>query len=100
MVAFSSPRVCTLLVFKSSAAKMFNMVPDDTDDMCEIIDMVSSKIKAEINNIEIDRNNYCSHIGRDICSICQSETLNEILSKVSKKLHQSLLDLLEISLCL
>lgn len=52
MIALSSPGIAMILVFKSNAAKMFHMTPDDTDDMCEIIDMVSQKIKTEINNIE------------------------------------------------
>ena len=90
MIALSSPGISTILVFKSTAAKAFHMTPDDTDDMHEIIDMVSTKNKAEINNIEIDRKNYCGHVNRDICLYYQSNTLNDILTKVSKKLNQSI----------
>ena len=55
MIALSSPGVATILLSKSNAAKMFHLTPDDTDDMYQMIDMVSKKIKTEINNIEIDR---------------------------------------------
>ena len=47
IITFSSPGISTLLVFKSSAAKMFHLVPDDTDDMGLIVDKVSDKIRAE-----------------------------------------------------
>ena len=66
------------------------MTPDDTDDLCEMVDMVSNKIKTEINNIEVDRKNYFSHVDRDICLHFQSNTLTHILTKVSEKLNQSL----------
>ena len=66
------------------------MTPDNTDDMHEIIDMASKKIKAEIKNIEIDRKSYCGRVNKDICLYYQSNTLNDILTKVSKKLNQSL----------
>ena len=51
---------------------------------------MAEKIKAEIGNIEIDRNNYHSNIDKDICSKYQSNTLDDILSRVSQKLKQSL----------
>ena len=41
MIALSSPGIATILAFKSTAAKIFHMTPDDIDDMHEIIDMVS-----------------------------------------------------------
>ena len=49
-----------------------------------------NKIKTEINNIEADRKNYYSHIDRDICSVFQRNTLDDILSQVSQKLKQPL----------
>ena len=90
MIALSSPGIATILAFKSTAAKLFHMTPDDTDDMQEMIDMVSKKIKTEINNIEIDRKSYCGHVNKDICLYYQSNTLDDILTKVNKKLNQSL----------
>ena len=51
-------------------------------------------LKTEINNIEIDRKNYHSHVDRDICLDFQSNTLNDILSKISEKLNGSLPSLL------
>ena len=78
-----------LLAFKLSAAKVFHVTPDDTDDMSEAIEKVAKKIKAEIDSIEIDRNKYHCHTGTDICSQLQSNTLDDLLSRVSKKLQQS-----------
>ena len=66
------------------------MIPDDTYDMSEAIEKVAKKIKAEIDNIETDRKNYHSHIDKDICSKFQSNTLDDVLSRVSQKLQQSL----------
>ena len=66
-------------------------MPDDTDDqMNDAIEKVAKQIKTEINNIEADRKNYYSYIDRDICSVFQSNTFGDILSKVSQKLKQSL----------
>ena len=39
---------------------MFCLMPDDTDDMCGIIEKISGKIRAEIDNIEIERSNEIS----------------------------------------
>ena len=61
--------ISTLLVFKSSAAIMFHLVPDDTDDTSLIVDKVLDKIRAEINDIEIDRNKYYCHIDRHISQL-------------------------------
>ena len=58
MITLSSPGYSMLLAFKSNAAKIFHMIPDDTDDMSEVIEKVAKKIKAEIDNIETDRKNY------------------------------------------
>ena len=91
MIALSSPGVASLLVIKSSASNALHIMPDDTDDqMNEAIEKVAKQIKTEINNIEADRKNYYNHIDRDICSVFQSNTLDDILSKVSQKLKQSL----------
>ena len=54
--------------------------------MNEAIEKVAKQIKTEIKNIEADRKNYYSHIDRDICSEFQSNTLDDLLSEVSKKL--------------
>ncbi len=85
-----TPGFSSLLAFKSSAAKLFHVIPDDTEDMSEAIEKVAKKIKAEIDNIETDRKNYHSHIDKDICSKFQSNTLDDILSRVSQRLQQSL----------
>ena len=45
MIVLSSP-------FRSSAAKLFHMLPDDTDVMSEVVEKVAKNIKAEIENIE------------------------------------------------
>ena len=90
MINLSSPGYSMLLAFKSSAAKVFHVIPDDTYDMSEAIEKVAKKIKAEIDNIETDRKNYHSHIDKDICSKFQSNTLDDVLSRVSQKLQQSL----------
>lgn len=94
IIALSSPGIATILAFKATAAKMFHMIPDDTDDMCDVIEKVSKKIKTEINNIEVDKKNYHGHLDRDICSYFQSNTLNDILSRISGKLNESLPSLL------
>ena len=90
IITLSSPGYSMLLAFKSSAAKVFHVIPDDTDDMSEAIEKVAKKIKAEIDNIETDRKNYHSHIDKDICSKFQSNTHDDVLSRVSQKLQQSL----------
>ena len=91
MIALSSPGDASLLVFKSSASNALHIMPDDTDDqMNEAIEKVAKQIKTEINNIEADRKKYYSHIDRDICSVFQSNTLDDIVSEVSQKLKQSL----------
>ncbi len=79
-----------LLAFKSSAAKVFHAIPDDTNDMSEAIEKVAKKIKAEIDSIQIDRKNYHCHIDNDICSQFQSNALDDLLSSISQKLQQSL----------
>ena len=89
MITLSSPGYSLLLAFKLSATKVF-VIPDDTDDMSEAIEKVAKKIKAEIDSIETDRKNYHCHIDNDICSKFQSNTLHDVLSRVSQKLQQSL----------
>lgn len=86
VISLSSPGIATILAFKATAAKLFHMIPDDTDDMCDMIEKVSKKIKTEINNIEINRKNYYNHVDKDICFYFQSNTLTDILSKISEKL--------------
>lgn len=91
MISLSSPGISSLLAFKSSAAKVFHTTPDDDiDGMSEAIEMVAKKIKSEIDSIEIDRNNYHSHVNKDTCSRFQSNTLEDLLSKISQKPKQSL----------
>ena len=68
MITLSAPRYSILLAFKSNAAKIFHVIPDDTDDMSEVIEKVAKIIKAEIDNIETDGKNYHIHIDKDICS--------------------------------
>ena len=58
MIALSSPGFATILTFKATASKIFHMIPDDSDDMHEMIKKVSTKIKTEIENIEIDKTHY------------------------------------------
>ena len=77
VISLSSPGITTIIAFKATAAKMFHMIPDDTDDMCDMVEKVSKKIKTEISNIEIDRKNYYNHVDRDICLYFQSNTLNQ-----------------------
>ena len=85
MIYLSSPGVASILVFKSSASNALHIMPDNTDDqMNEAIEKVAKQIKTEINNIEADRKKYYSHIDREICSVFQSDTLDDILSKVSQ----------------
>ena len=62
MITLSSPGIASMLAFKSGAAKVFRLMPDDTDDMSEAIEKVAKKIKAELDSIETDRNYYHSHI--------------------------------------
>ena len=90
MIALSSPGFATILTFKATASKIFHMIPDDSDDMHEMIEKVSTKIKTEIENIEIDKTHYYSGVDKDVCSNFQSHTLNDLSSKVCKKLNQSL----------
>ena len=66
-IVLSSPGIASILAFRSSAAKVFHMLPDDTDDMSEVVEKVAKKIKAEIENIET-----------------QLHTLNDVLSGVSQ----------------
>ena len=89
MITLSSPGIASMLAFKSGVAKVFHL-PDDTDDMSEAIKKVAKTIKAELDSIETDRNYYHSHIDKDVCSKFQSNTLDDVLSKVSQKLKQSL----------
>jgi len=85
MITLSSPGIASLLAFKSSAAKVFHTMPDDdTDDMSEAIEMVSKKIKSEIDSVEIDRNNYQSHVNKDVCSRFQSNTIGNITTSLVK----------------
>ena len=81
VISLSSPGIATALVFKATAGKMFQMKPDDADDMYDMIEKVSKKIKTEISNIEIDRKIYYNHVDRDVCLHFQSNTLNDLLSK-------------------
>ena len=90
MITLSSPGYSLLLAFKSSATKVFHVIPDDTDDTSEAIEKAAKKIRAEIDSIETDRKNYHCHIDNDICSKLQSNTLHDVLSRVSQKLQQSL----------
>lgn len=66
------------------------MLPDDTDDTDVATDKVAKKISREIGDIETDRENCHTHINKDICSKFQSDTLRDLLSKLSKRLHNSL----------
>ena len=52
MIVLSSPGIASILAFRSSATKVFHMLPDDTDNMSEVVEKVAKKIKAEIENIE------------------------------------------------
>lgn len=90
LITLSSPGIASILAFKSSAANSLHLVPDDEDEMSEAIEIVAKKIKEDISNIEIDGNNYHSHIDRNICSKFESSTLTDIVSNVSTKLKHSL----------
>ncbi len=90
MITLSSPGIASLLAFKSSAAKVFYTMSDGDDDVSEAIEVIAKKIKSEIGDMEIDRNNYLCHVNKDICARFQSNTLEDLLSKINPKMRQSL----------
>ena len=73
MIALLSPGFATILTFKATASKTFHMILDDSDDMHEMIEKVSTKIKTEIENIEIYKTHYYSGVDKDVCSNFQSQ---------------------------
>ncbi len=90
MITLSSPGIASLLAFKSSAAKVFYTMSDGDDYVSEAIEVIAKKIKSEIGDMEIDRNNYLCHVNKDICARFQSNTLEDLLSKINPKMRQSL----------
>lgn len=66
--------------------KAIHIMPDDSDDIDVATEKVAKHIKAEIDNTEIHTEKYHIHINKDLCSRFQSDTLSDLLSKVSKKL--------------
>ncbi|KAL8607511.1 hypothetical protein ACOMHN_004480 [Nucella lapillus] len=44
LITLSSPGMATIVVFKSNAAKVLHMLPDETDDIDAAIDTVAKKI--------------------------------------------------------
>lgn len=83
LITLSSPGLATMLTFKSKTAELLHMLPDESDDINLAIDTVAKKISKEIKDIEIDKENYYTHIDKVICDKFQSDTLGELLSKVS-----------------
>ena len=65
MVVLSSPGIGSILAFRSSAAKVFHMLPDDTDDMSEVVEKVLPK-RSKLRLKTLKRN-YHSHVDKDIC---------------------------------
>lgn len=68
MIALLSPGFTTILTFKATASKTFHMILDDSDDMHEMIEKVSTKMKTEIENSEIYKTHYYSGVDKDVCS--------------------------------
>lgn len=83
----SSPGIAAIPSFKLNAANLLHRMPDDTDDTDMAVDIVARNIFGEIRDTEIDRKYYHNHINKDICSRFQSDSLTDLLSKISTKLQ-------------
>ena len=80
-VTLSSRGIAAILAFKSDAANLTYMIPEDTDDVDKAVDNVAKNISKEIREMQIDRENYHAHIDKDICSKFQSNTFQSFCQK-------------------
>ena len=90
LLALSSPGIATIVTFKPNAAKALHIVSDETDYDDAAIEKVAKKIAKEIDDIEIDRNSYQTHLNREMCSNHASDTVLDLLSRLGKKMSHTL----------
>ena len=83
--------IATILAYRSGAAKVLHIVPDQEDDDTDIaIGKLKKKICQEISQINFDRNSYKSHLDYDTALECTSNTVMKVLSSLSPKLDHIL----------
>ena len=90
LLLMSGVGVANLLVFRSTASTVINLVATDDDDATDAaIDKLATKITQESKQLNSMSERYETRIDLDVALGQTSSTLNSLLSRISHKLHRT-----------
>ena len=91
LLLMSGVGVASLLIFRSTASKLINLVASEEDEATEAsIDKIAIKIAQESKQLSGMRGSYQTRIDLDAALDEVSPTLTSLLSRISDKLHRTL----------
>ncbi len=90
ILVLTSPGVANILLFRSKASDTLRIVPDDSDDLSPALSKVKKSICAETKEMPRDKSNYETRLSLSMLEEYSSNTLLELLAKLSPKLDSTL----------
>lgn len=92
MLVLSSPGVASVIAFRGKASNILRLVPDDDEDETKIaLDTVKQRICTEMKTLKPDSDQYYTTIDYDIAGECVSDTVMDLLGRLSPKLDRDTL---------
>ena len=90
LVVLHSPGIANVLMFKHNVANLITLVNVNEDDDLDLaVNTVSKHIINEVKCIDIGKDKYNTRINSEQISRCVSDTLTNLLAKISQKLDRS-----------
>ena len=91
LLVLSGSGIASLLVLQSKVSSLLRLVPSSDEDDVEIgLEKVVHQIVRDVKESLVDDKNYHARVDMDIALDCVSSTLLSLLSKMSKKLDNTL----------
>ena len=92
MLVLTSPGVASVIAFRGKASNVLRLVPDNDGDETNIaLDTVMQKICAEMKTLKPDSEQYYTTVDYNIAQECVSDTVMDLLGRLSPKLDKNTL---------
>ena len=94
LLLLSCKGLATLLVFRTHASQLVQLVDDTEDDHHHAVQSIAKLVRSESKAIDVDPKSYSTRVNEGIACAQSSDTLLSLLSEISPKLSGSLTALL------
>jgi hypothetical protein len=90
LLILKSLGLSNIVLFRSKASTFLTLGEDENNDLENALSIVAKNIKADVEGLDISKNNYPSQVSLEVALDISSETVLKLLSKLSAKLDRSL----------